>query len=388
MPQYLSGPGLGLALPQYLYPTELNNAPADIASNKIALAPGQALPIPAGDWYIALGMYCVIQFLDPITGTWQLSSGAALNRGTHHISSDGFNVRIANLTGCPVSAAVVAPGSSYVQATTTVAVTGGGGATWLPIVGGILAGASVVSAGAGYGVAPILFIPGPPPAANNSNGVGGVQAEAYAVISSGTVSGVTFTNPGAGYPSAPTVTVLPNPTDPNISTGITAASITVSLTGTGSIAAVLCTNNGAPLTNGSLTNYTLTVSGAGSAASVTANVMQTIVTASITGQGTAYGQYAQVQTYGGAPSQGTFTNSQDYLYLGFMPRPANIGLSITGTGTIGTQLGTIYDGGLFMSAPTSMITSSAYVGVATVVGATLSVTAGSKPDIVVLQPAP
>ena len=37
----LSGPGLGLPLPANLYPSELNNAPYDFATNKVCLAPGE-----------------------------------------------------------------------------------------------------------------------------------------------------------------------------------------------------------------------------------------------------------------------------------------------------------------------------------------------------------
>ena len=68
--------------------------------------------------------------------------------------------------------------------------------------------------GAGYGVAPIVYIPAPPGP--------GVQATAIATISNGAVNGFTITNQGAGYTTVPTVSILPNPFDPN------AASITPS----------------------------------------------------------------------------------------------------------------------------------------------------------------
>ena len=28
------------------------------------------LPLPAGDWYVNLSNYLILQYLDPITGTW------------------------------------------------------------------------------------------------------------------------------------------------------------------------------------------------------------------------------------------------------------------------------------------------------------------------------
>ena len=57
MPAPLNGPGLGLFLPQYFYPTEFDNAPYDYSTNRQALAPGQQIPVPAGTWYINLGLY-------------------------------------------------------------------------------------------------------------------------------------------------------------------------------------------------------------------------------------------------------------------------------------------------------------------------------------------
>ena len=369
----------------------MNGAPPDASNNRICLAAGDALPIPAGDWYISTGMYSVIQYLDPVTGVWAMGSSPGWLGSPIFVKSDGFNLRIANLLACPVSAAVTAPGNgSYVQASTTIAVVGGGGSTWKPIVGGQLATLTISNAGAGYGVAPLVFIPAPPPASNNANGVGGIQAAAYAVIASGTVSGITFTNPGAGYTSAPTVTILPNPTDPNISTGITAAVATFSVIAAGSITGALCTNNGAPLATPA--NITLTVSGAGANATLTANVLQTITKASVTGNGTGYGTTAALlTTVGGAPSQGSFTNSPEYLYLSFRPRPAQIGLAVTGAiGSLAANtLGSIYDGGLFMSAPTQVIATNSFAtSGATIVGATIALTMGSVPDYVSMQPAP
>src|ERR1700752_3224846 len=107
MPNPLSGPGVGLPFPQNLYPSDLYNAPIDASSNRLALAPGDSIVLPAGDWYISPGFYNVIQFLDPVTGIWTTTSSASFNRGLHFVKSDGFNYRVANLTGCIVSASVV-----------------------------------------------------------------------------------------------------------------------------------------------------------------------------------------------------------------------------------------------------------------------------------------
>jgi len=150
---------------------------------------------------------------------------------------------------------------------------------------------------------------------------------------------------------------------------------------------VLCTNSGAPLSNPA--NITLTVSGVGSQATLSAIVLQTITKASVTGAGTGYGTVGVLlTTFGGAPGTAVFSNSPETLYLAGKPRPANIGVATTGTGgtLAANALGSIYDGGFFYSAPSIAIASGAQSG--SVSGATIALTMGSVPDIAVLQPAP
>ena len=77
MPIPLSGPGVGLPYPQNLYPSQLQNAPQDASTNRLALAPGDTFVLPAGDWWISLGMYMVLQYLDPVTNTWTTAAGCA-----------------------------------------------------------------------------------------------------------------------------------------------------------------------------------------------------------------------------------------------------------------------------------------------------------------------
>ena len=402
----MSGPGIGLFPSQQLYPAFLNNAPLDNPSNRLTLAAGDQIPIPRGDWIVSLGSYCILEYFDPFQGIWIAgASSAQMAGGNTIVSSDGFNVRVANRLGCPVGNGIVnAYGSGYVQSTTTIAVTGGGGSLWSPIVGGQLtmATATIVTAnaGAGYGVAPIVFIPPPPPPSVNSNGVGGIQASGYATIASGTVSGFTFTNPGAGYPTPPVPVIMPNPTDPNIATGITQATISFSLTGSGSITGVLNTNPGAPLSTPN--NITLTVSGAGTNATVSAVMMQTITAASVVGGFTLqFTGGAAVTSSGGEPLSagpatpvyGTITNGPEYLLLRALPRPAGIRLTTTVTGgtttAIGAQTGIIYDGGLFYSpaSPILQTYASVQTAAASVTGTgTIVFTMGSRPDIVTIQP--
>lgn len=395
MSNIISGPGLGLQLPQNLYPSELQNSPYDLSSNRLALIPGESIQVPAGQWYVSTGFYLVIQYLDPVTGVWATTSTGGQRVGLQYVKSDGFNCRIANLTACLVGAVVTSYGNgSYVQSSTTISVTGST-ATFVPIIGGQLAQSGTFSiafptVGGGYGIAPLVFIPPPPSAANNPNGVGGVPASGYCTIASGTITGFTFTNPGAGYPTAPTPVVLPSPFDPNLATGITQASITFSLVGSGSLTGALCLQNGSAFANGSLANITLTVNGAGATASIAPIIMQTIVSATVSGGGTGYGTTAALlTTVGGVPSTGTITNNPDALRLAWMPRQAQIQLAVTGTGTIAAQAGTIIDGGLFEGTPTPILVPGMQAGAAgSVAGPTVAFTMGGLPDIAILQPAP
>ena len=392
MTQRIAGPGLSLPYPQNLYPSQLNTAPPDAPTNRIALAPGDTLPIPAGDWFVNVGQYCMLQFLDPITGTWSMGANAAWAGGHQFVVSDGFNVRVANLLGCPLSASITNYGAGgYVQSTTTITATPSG-STWVPIIGGQLTVGSFLARGAGYGVAPEVFIPAPPPAANNVNGVGGIAATAYAVVTSGTLTTISFTNPGAGYPSTFSVVLIPSPTDPNLSAGITNATVLFSLAASGSLTGALCTNPGAPLSNPN--QFTLTVVGAGTQASLVGNVLQTVTAASVSGFGLGYGTVAALlTTVGGVPNAGTISNNPDGNGLAWRPRPAQVGLAVTGaTGSLATQVGTIYDGGLFLTnaAPSFVIASqnSTSGSLVSFTGGTIALTMGNRADVVTLQPAP
>ena len=391
MSQYISGPGVPLPIPQNLYPHNLNNAPLDTNTNKVCLAPGDVLPVPAGDWYINLSQYLVLQFQDPVTGSWTMGPNAAWNGGHQFVVSDGFTCRIANLTGCPCTATVTSYGSGYVQATTTITATPGN-STWLPIVGGQLGFGTVVTAnaGAGYGVAPEVFFSAPPAAANNPNGVGGIAASGWVAIASGTVSGFTFTNPGAGYTGGQTVILVPAPTDPNLATGITNATLTFTLTNTTGITGAICTNNGAPLANPN--GFTLTVNGAGNNGTVVGNVLQTVTAVSVSTLGQGYGTVsALVTSVGGVPATGSISLNAEGLGTAWRPRPLQAALTVTGTGTINTQVGAIYDGGLFLTntAPGFVIITQAQsANTLSLTAATIALTMGNRPDVATMQPAP
>jgi len=371
MAQRIGATGVGLPAPQYLYPSELFNAPDDLATNEQVLAPGQALVVPAGDWIISLGKVLVLQFKDPVMGVWRLFNSA--RTPGERVKSDGQNIRVANLTGCPVAADVTGGGTGFVQASTTVTASAGG-STWSPIVGGSVSIVSIVgTGGANYGIAPIVLIADPP--------APGVQANGYATIANGTVSGVTLTNVGAGYTTTPAITLVPNPSDPNINS-ITTATVAAGLTNSGKITAVLCTNNGAPLST--LSAITLTASGTGgSGATIAAVVMQTVTGVSVVAGGGGFTGGAEVSTYGGVPATASAIGNPTVELTGYLPRKASVGMAVTGTALV--SVSSIYDPGLFVGTPLPLITTQ--TGLPTTL-ASVTLLMGSATDQYTIQPAP
>jgi len=379
--QFIAGPGQGLQPNVSLYPTQLGGTAPDTAGNEIALPAGGTWTVPPGRWMIDCGKYSAVQYNDPVTGTWRFQTLGAFG-GLKTVYSDGQNFRVANLTGCPVAAQVSVAGSAYTQAGASVTATGGSGtSTWQAIVGGQLSVLSVPSAGTGYGIAPLVLI-GPPPMGL------GVQATGYAFISANTVSSVGLLNVGAGYTSVPPVTIVPNPYDPNnLSTPGKNAVVSVGLFGAGSVSAVLCTNNGIPLTSVALGTVTITIGGPGASASVVAVNLQTITSIGIPGVGVSLGVGAGIiQTAGGGvPITSQWTNPAVELNS-FVPR------QYIGTGTLTggslTAVAAINDGGLFLSTPTPGMTlpMNGVGGLLTGASlASLSLFMGSASDTILVQ---
>jgi hypothetical protein len=360
----LGGAGIGLPYPQQLYPSSLSGAAPTAATNELTLAPGQAVPLPGGDFALALGKYTFLQELDPVTGIWL---NASTDPGLNYVHSDGQNIRIANLTGCPLGANITNAGTGYVQASTTCTAAAGG-SVWQPVVGGALSSTiSIATAGSGYTIAPVVLIPAPPNP--------GVQATAYAVISSGTISAVTVTNQGAGYTTAPALTVLPSPYDPNYGSIVNGA-LTATLTGSGTVTALLCTNNGAPQSS----VPALTIAGVGISAAATAAMCWTATGASVTAGGAGYTTSTVVTSVGGRVA-GTpiLTNPATDVQI-LTPRPAQMSVAVSGTSIV--SIGTVYDGGLYSGTPTTMVLTNAVATTA----ATLVLTLGGTSDTSYIQP--
>lgn len=368
--QPLAGPGQGLPPPQSLYPTNLlPNGEFVPPTNYISLSSGQCLPVPRGSWAISAGDYGELQQLDPVTQTWRGVS--SIRKATVNVLSDGFNTRVANLTGCAIGAIVTVAGSGYVQGSTTVTPSAGN-STWQPIIGGLVSTTvSITGAGSGYTIPPIVSIAAPPPP--------GVAATAIAVLSSGTVSSITVINQGAGYPTAPAITLSPDPYDPAFLSG----SITVNATavttvvGSGTLAAVLCTNAGESFA----TVPSLTIAGAGTSAAATIVPMWTLSTISITSGGVGYSANVLFTTVGGQPSATPAHTNPAIELTGYIPRPAQGYLTSNG-GVIAT-INAVYDTGLYAGTPIGVLIDSTGAGATTV--STIALTLGTANVTVAMQ---
>jgi len=367
----LGGAGLGLPLPQYVSPPQLYNGNLQGASAPMGLAPGDALPVPPGVWEIVLGSYAMLQYLDPLTGGWYNFPTADQSSNPIQIKSDGENFRVANLTGCVIGAVVTGGGSAYVQSTTSV-VASSGGAVFQPIVGGVLTSITVTTAGTGYTIPPVVFIPDPP--------VPGLAATAAATIANGTVSAITLLAQGGGYASVPSITLLPSPYDPNLANITNATAGVTSLTGTGSLVAVIVTNNGAASATAAVP--TLTVTGAGASATVSAVVLSTTTSVSVSGVGVGYNANTLLFSVGGrANFANLFTNP--YWENSILPAPRNIQQASVTISSTSLTAATLYDGGLFTAQPTGVVLSN--VASITTAG-TISLVQGAANTHVFMQP--
>jgi len=360
------GPGLGLPYPQPSIPAALAGAPYTPPTNALAVAPGEAVVLPAGPFMVICGKYTILQYLDPVMGIWlPLKSAPGVPA---QISSDGVNFRIFNPTGCVVGAVVTAAGSGYTQATTSVTPSAGN-SVWQPIIGGALnTSMSITATGSGYTIAPQVYIPAPPAGL-------GIPATAYASIANGTVSGVTFTNQGAGYTTAPVPVFYPSPYDPNLGSIVNATAKTF-LTGAGTVTGVLCINPGTSQASAP----TLSVAGGGTSASVTAVICQTATGVTFGSGGAGYGAGTIITSIGGVPAASpVLTNPATDVRM-FDPRPATILPALSGTSL--SSVSVIYDGGMFTGTPTPVVISTGIVTTA----ATVTLALGSAPDFIYMSP--
>lgn len=371
MATIISGPGAGLPFPVALYPANLYQTPYDVPNNYVGLPPGGVAVIPAtgtNGYIVDTGAVSLLQWLDPVTGIWRIDQRPP--GGMQIITSDGFTRRVANLTGCAVSAIVTNGGSGFASATATITANVGG-STWQPIVGGSLSVSTITNAGANYALPPILHIAAPPNP--------GIPATGYCTIANGTVSAVSLTNFGAGYMTATVgCAILANPVDPNFGT-VTQASVTLILNAANAtaITGALCTYNGAALAT--LSAITLTASGgAGSGATITPVVMQCVSGVSVVAGGAGW---AGIGTSGGGTVSTSAIVNPAVELTNFRPRQAQIGATSSSLGALSAP--TIIDPGLFVGTPVPLVLSGGMVP-ATLASVTL--TLGSFEDFILIQP--
>ena len=337
-------------------------------TNAFTLQAGEVWTIPPGTYAIQPGMYCSVQQYDPITTTWRSVGNSSF--AMKEIASDGVNFRVANQTGCVVGAAVTNAGSGYVTApTVSIATTG---AKAIAVVGGaVYSTFTVVNGGSNYVYPPMVVIAAPPSP--------GVQATAYSTLTSGVVTSITITNQGAGYLTAPTIALVNDPRD---TTG-QGALATCSLTGGGTVTAVLVTDHGNSASAVPAITFTATNGGTSAAATALMDFTTTAYVASFPGAGFA-GSY-EVRVIGsGMPalSGNAYTNpatQQSLLRL----RPASIMAALSATGFTATGQ-VVLDGG-HIGGSTASATAILLIGATAstalpTTAATLTLTLGGTND--------
>ena len=289
--------------------------------------------MPAAGYYIYSGSkYASLQRFDTASQQWRFSGDDTY--ASRYVLFDGQTLRIANTTGCAVGAVVTTAGSGYTAAPAVTA--SAGASTWQAIVGGAISTLGVVAAaGSGYAYPPILWIESPPQP--------GLQAAGTVAISNGTISAITMVDQGAGYIYVPQAILVNDSRDTTGSGG----SIQLSLTGSGTVTGLVCTNHGSPITSGTVPALTF----ASGSAVATAVMDWSISSVSITTAGTGYGNSAAVTATGAG---GYVTASPAYLggiaSVGMTRwRPAVIDCTTSGAGAITAT--TTVDGGRYQGVP-------------------------------------
>lgn len=322
-------------------------------TNAVTVPAGESYIIPAGNYFVQVGEYSEMQFLDPVTGIWrtQLSAGES-----GHFAIDGANFRLANLTGCPVAAIITtnaATGATTgigATATNLTVTASSGASTWCPIVGGAISLTCVTGVtgsipGSGYLFPPTAIISAPPP--------GGLQATAHVtgIPTTGALlaAQVIIDNQGAGYNlastgfAAATLTIINDPRDtvgvPGSNAGVAGVQIRLGLTGTGLLTGLYPLTQGLPLTGVPTLAFS---AGAGAATAVmnfTVNGFVTGMTGVVFSTG---GQLMMISNANVLTTTPTWTNPIHEKSATF-PRPARI--SIAAGSTLTTTGAVVEDGG-------------------------------------------
>jgi hypothetical protein len=318
----------------------------------VALAGGQLYMIPSGQYFANTGPYTFIQWYDPGAKIWRNYQTPTNSRGSF-ISSDGFNWRLANITGGIVGAVVTNGGAGYtngiypagtgtgVAASPTCTFAAGGGtilATGNVIVGGVCGTApTITSGGTNYTRPPILQVSAPP--------LGGIPMTMYvSAMVAGVVTGVTVTNMGAGYTGIPTVTVINSPDD---TTGAGCVITNGALTLANQVTAITMANNGAGMTAVPAVTFA-----PASTTAATAIMCWTCTLATWAGPNHATnGNFGLINS---TVTAGANTSTNPAITTGmFMPR-----MGFTAMSTANPTTTTIIDGGLHQVVPNAVMVNN------------------------------
>ena len=319
-------------------------------TNYFSLAAGEtfALGESAGTGAFAInsGLYAAVQQQDPITNIWRTIGGGDPNGSVHYMFSDGVNYRLANQTGCAVGALITNAGTGYTSAPAVAATAGS--SIWKAIVGGAVNTTVTVSnGGSNYTYPPIIQFSAPP--------AGGIQATGHATLSGGAVSTIVVDDQGAGYSSPPTITIINDPREGinNVTQGYNAAAVCL-LTGSGTITGLLCIDHGTPLTAVPTLSFS---GGGGSAAAATAIMCWSITGVTVGTAGTGFTGPSKLSGLDAFPTTAAiYKNGATQSGL-VKIREANILLPESGGALTATGL-VIYDGGIYTSVPTPLITTN------------------------------
>jgi hypothetical protein len=334
--------------------------------NEITLESGQTWLIqPAGWYYIKTGGLTALQQLDPILGTWRPVGGGSQGGSVEYFYSDGINYRLANLSGCLVGALLTNHGSGYTSAPAVAP--SAGSSVWRAVLGGLVAtSVTVTNAGTNYTYPPVVTFSAPP--------TGGIAATGYCTLSAGTVASVTVTNQGGGYASPPTITFTNDPREGlnGVALGYNAAAV-CTLTGSGTIAGVVCVDPGV---GGQTSLPTLAFSGGGGSGAAATGIMCWTITAFTPSGGTGFTGNSLLSGLDAFPATSpAYTNPA--IQSGWVKtRLATILMPESG-GVPTATAAVIYDGGIYTSTPTALVTTNGALITGTV---TVTFTMGGATD--------
>lgn len=323
-------------------------------AQEVSLPTGGLYVLPAGQYAVQQGPFTFIQYFDAASQIWRNMNTPVAGGCTQLVTSDGYSVRLANLTGTCVGAIVTTGGSGYTNgiytpsqqlgtAAAPKATVAAGGGTNLAllnvIVGGVInTSVTITAGGKSYTYPPILVFSQPP--------TGGVPASGVCTISAGAVNAVTVTNAGAGYTVAPTITVVNDPRD---TTG-TGAVLTVNATlaQSGAIAALTSSDPGAAHT--SVPAITFTPASTTAATAIMCFTATTVTWATPNHSGN--GNFGLINS---TVVAGSSTTTNPAITTGlFAPRLGYTAMSTTGSPTTTT----IVDGGLHQIVPNAVLVAN------------------------------